>query len=94
VVAFENVVARELHFLLRHAIEETKQNHSRHPNPERNGVNAFRVWFLIRKIVPLRKIVGLERPIRVIQNDLGMPFEKQRQRAPRRADIYGLPEPV
>ena len=77
VVAFEDVVARELHFLLRHAVEEAKENHSRHANAERNRVNAFRMRLLVGEVVPLGEIVGLERAICVIENDLRVAFKKQ-----------------
>jgi len=77
VVALENVVTGKFHFLLRHAIEKTEQNHPRHANAERNRVNAFRMRLLIGKIVPLREIVGLKRSIGIIKHDLGVAFKKQ-----------------
>lgn len=94
VVAFEDIVAREFHFLLRHPVEEAEQDDARHADPERNGMDAFRVRLLIRKIVPLRKVVGLEGPIGVVEDHLRVPFEEEREGAPGGADVDRLPKPV
>ena len=59
-VAFEDIVSRELHFFLRHAIEQHQHDHSRNPDAKRNGVNAFRVRLRLGNIVPLLEIVSLK----------------------------------
>src|SRR5262245_13324569 len=94
VIAFENVVARKFYLLLRHAIEKAEQNDARHADTERNRVDTLRVRLLVGEVVPLREIVGLERAICIVQNDLGMAFKKQREGAPGGADVHSLPEPV
>ena len=78
-VALENIVPRELHFLLRQAIEQDQQDHPWNADPERNRVNTFRMRLLLRKVVPFVEIEGLKRAVIVVHHDLGAPFEKERQ---------------
>lgn len=94
VVALEDVVARELHFFFRHAIEEAKQDDAGDADAEGNGVDAFRMRLVIGEIVPLREVVGLEGAVSVVEDDLCVAFEKQGQSAPGGADVNSLPEPV
>ena len=59
-VALKNIMARELHFFLRKAVEQHQENHARDADAKRNGVNAFRMRFLLREVVPLVEVKGLE----------------------------------
>jgi hypothetical protein len=61
-VALENIVTRELHFLLRHAVEEHQQNHARDANAKRDRVDALGMRFLLREVVPLAEIKSLKEP--------------------------------
>ena len=94
VIALEDVVARELHLFFRHAIEEAKQDDARDADAEGNGVDAFRMRLVIGEIVPLGEVVGLEGAVSVVEDDLCVAFEKQRQSAPGVADVISMPEPV
>jgi len=78
-VALENVVPGELHFLLWQAIEQHQQDHSWNADPERNRMNTFRMRLLLRKIVPLVEIEGLEGAVIVVHHHLGAAFEQERQ---------------
>src|SRR5438445_801562 len=74
-VSLEDIVPRKLHFLLRQAIEQHQQNHSRDPNSKGDRVDALWMRFLLRKIVPLVKVEGLKGAIAVIHHHLGAAFE-------------------
>ena len=94
VVALENVVPGEFDFLLGQPVEDRQQNDPRHANPEGNGVDAFRVGFLLGKILPLVEIEGLKRAVLRAEDDLRVAFKEQRQGAAGGADIDRLPEAV
>src|SRR5689334_23837249 len=49
---------------------------------------------LLRNIVPLREIIGLERAVASIQHNLGVALKQQRQRPSRGAYIDRLPKAV
>jgi len=49
---------------------------------------------LLRKIVPLREIISLERAVASIEHNLGVALKQQRQRPSRRANIHRLPEAI
>ena len=59
-VALEDVVACELHFLLRHVIVREQEDNARQPDAKRDGVNGFGMRRLLGKIVPRRKVIGLK----------------------------------
>ncbi len=93
-VALKNVVPRKLHFLLRETIEKEQYDHPRHANFPRNSRDHLVFWRGRRKITPTleimrHKIVGFIR-----RNNMGVPGINQRERAPGRADVNRLPEPV
>ena len=90
-VAFEDVVARELHFFLRHAIEQHQHDHTGNPDAKRNGMNAFRMRLRLGNIVPLLEIVSLKRAVLGVQNDLGVTFEEQSECPARGTNIHRLP---
>ena len=60
VVAFENIMSGKFDLLLRKAIEEEQQNDPRHADFEGNGVDAFWMGLLLRKIMPFVEIERLE----------------------------------
>src|SRR5439155_27366424 len=59
-VSLEDVVPRKLDLLLRQPIKQHQQNHPRNPNSKGDCVDALWMRFLLRKIVPLVKVEGLE----------------------------------
>lgn len=93
-VAFENIMARELHFLFRKVIEYGEQNHARNSDAKRNRADTFRMRFLLGEFVPLGKAEGAEGTIAAIENRLGVSLEEQRQRAACGADVDSLPKTV
>lgn len=93
-VTLKNVVSRELHFLLWQTIKHHQQNHARDTNLERNGVNALRMRFLARKILPLAEIESLENAVVTGLDDIGVSFKQKSQSAARSADVDRLPEPI
>ena len=93
-VALKNVVARELHFLLRQAVIGQKQNDARNANAKRNGVDGFVVRGALGKVAPLAEIKSAERTVVGVDDDLGVPLKKQRKGAPGGANIHSLPQPV
>src|SRR5262245_23668858 len=93
-VALKNVVSRELHLLLGQAIVEDQKDHARHTDSKRNGMDAFRMWLLLREVVPFVEIERLERAVVVAQNRVSVALEQQCQRTARGADIHRLPEAI
>jgi len=93
-VALENVVASELHFLFRKPIEKEQNNHARHANFPRDGRHHFVVRRSRGKIAPTLEIVRQEIVGFIRRDDLGMTCINQRKGAPRRADVHRLPQPV
>ena len=63
-VAFEDIMPSEFHFLLRHPIEQHQHNHARHPDSEGYRADALGMWLLAGDVVPLLEIVSLERAVR------------------------------
>ena len=59
-VALEDVVACELHFLLRHVIVCEQQDDARQPDAKGDGVDGFRMRRLLGEIMPRGKVVGLK----------------------------------
>ena len=57
-------------------------------------MNAFRVPFLLGKVVPLVEVERLKRTVSGIEHDLRAALEQERQRPACRADIDRLPEAV
>ncbi len=57
-VALENVVARELYFLLRQPIEKEQDDHSRDANFPRDGRNDFVLRRGCGKITPAGEIMS------------------------------------
>src|SRR5947208_5721907 len=56
-VALEDVVTRELHFLFRETIEKEQHDHARHADLPRNGRDHLVIWCGCVKIAPDLKIV-------------------------------------
>jgi len=93
-VALENVVARELDFLLGQPVVDQQQDDTRHTDPERNGMNGFLAWRGLGKVPPFLKVERAERTVTVAQHGLGVTLEQQGQGAPGGADVDRLPQPV
>ncbi len=75
IVALKNIMPGEFYLFFREPIKHQQQNHARHANSKRNGVDAFRVRFNLGKVVPLIEIKGLKSALIVAQNDVGMVFK-------------------
>ena len=56
-IALENIVPRKLHFLLRQAIEEQQDDHTRHANLPRNGRDHLVLRRRPGKIEPAIEVV-------------------------------------
>jgi len=90
-VALEDVVTRELHFLFRETIEKEQHNHARHANLPRNRCDHLVFRRSRGKIAPALKIVRHEIIGFIRRNNVGMAGVDQRKRAPGRADVDRLP---
>ena len=90
-VAFKNVVPREFHFLLRHAVIHEEQNDFRHADAERDGVNRIIVRRIGGDIGPFLKIKRAEGTVVVVHHHLSLTLEEERERATCGANIDGLP---
>ena len=93
-VALENIVPRELHFLLRQPIEKQKHYHARHTDLPGNGRNHFVFRRRFGKIEPAIEIVGEEVVLWIGGDNLGVPLINERESATRRADIHRLPQAI
>ena len=93
-VALEDVVTRELHFLFRETIEKEQHDHARHANLPRNSRHHLVFRRGRGKIAPALKIVRHEIVGFIRRNNMGMARVDQRKRAPGRADVHRLPETV
>ena len=93
-VALENVVPRELHFLLRHPVIHEEQNDLRHADAERDRVDGFVVRRIGGDVAPFVEAEGAERAVGIVHHHLGLALKKKRERAAGGADIDRLPEPV
>jgi hypothetical protein len=94
VIALENIVPCEFHFLFGKAVEHDEQDNARHADLEGNGADALGVRLLIGKVLPLIEAESLKGAVLRIENDLSVAFEEQGERAPGGADINSLPQPV
>jgi len=93
-VALKNVVPRKLHFLFRETIEKEQYDHARHANFPRNSRDHFLFRRSRGKIAPTLEIVRHKTVRLICRNDVGMARVDERERAPGRADVHRLPEPV
>jgi len=93
-VALENVVTRELHFLFRETIEKEQHDHPRHTNLPRDRCDHFMFRRSRGKIAPALKIVRHEIIGFIRRNNVGMAGVDQGKRAPGGADVDRLPETV
>ena len=93
-VALENVVTRELHFLFRETIKKKQHDYARHPNFPLNGRHHLVFRRSRGEIAPALKIVRHETVGFIRRNNMGMARVDQRKRAPGGADVHRLPETV
>ena len=93
-VALENVVPRELHFLFRETIEKEQHDHPRHANLPRDGRHHFMFRRSRGKIAPALKIVSHEIVGFIRRNNVGMAGVNQRKRAPGCTDVDRLPKTI
>jgi hypothetical protein len=93
-VPLKDVVPRELHLFLGHAVEKGEDNDPRDSNAKANGTYAFGVRLFAREVVPLLEVISLERPIRRIQNNLRVAFKQKGESPPGGANVDRLPKPV
>ena len=93
VVALEDVVAREFHFLLRHPVEEEEQNHLGNADGERDGADHIAAFVAAREAEPLVEGHGLERAA-IGLDHLCVALVEQHEGALDAADVYRLPETI
>lgn len=93
-VPLEDIMPGELHFFLRHSVEQHQDDHPGHTNLERHCGDTFRMRLFLGDIVPFLEVIGLERPIFSVQNYLCMALKKQSKSAPGGTDVHRLPQPV
>ena len=93
-VALENIVPREFHFLFRQPIEEEQHDHTRHPNLPRNRGDDFVIGRGGGEVAPTVEIMRQEIVFVIGGNHVGMARVNERERAPRRADVDRLPEAI
>ena len=94
VVALENVVPGELHFLLRQPIKKQKHNNARHADLPRDRRDHLVFGPGGGKIAPAIKVVCEKIVLLIGWNDLGMTRVDQGEGTTRRADVHRLPEAV
>ena len=93
-VALENVVASELHFLFREPIEKEQHDYARHPNLPRNCRDDFVIGRGGGEVAPTVEVMDEEIVFVVGGNNVSVARVNERERAPRRADVDRLPETV
>ena len=93
-VALENIVPREFHFLFRQPIEEEQYDHTRHPNLPRNRRDDFVIGRGGGEVAPTVEVMGKEIVFVIGGNHVSMSRIHQCKRAPRRADVDRLPEAI
>ena len=93
VVAFEDVVAGELHFLLRHPVEEEEQNDLGHANLKGDRANDIGALVTAGKAEPLVERHSLKGAAVSLDN-LRMALIKEHEGALDAADVDGLPETI
>ena len=76
-VAFKNIMPGKLDFLLGQPIKHHQKNDTRNANLERNRMNAFGMWLLPGKILPLAEIKRLKRAIVAALDDVRMTFKQK-----------------
>ena len=93
-IALKNIVASELHFLLRKPIENQQHNHTRDTDLERNRRDHLMVGRVRGQIAPAFEIVR-QKIVRLVgRNNLSVTRIHQRKGAAGRADVHRLPEAV
>ena len=93
VIALEDIMPRELHFLFGHAIEEKEKDDLGHANLEGDGADDIGPFVAAGKAEPLIEGHGLERAALGL-DDLGMPLIEEHKGALDAADVDGLPETI
>jgi len=93
-IALKHIQAGELDLFFREAIEETKDNDSRDPDPQGDGLKHSRLRIGDGKMPPAQKIMSEKIACAIRCNDLGMPLIEECQGASGGAGVDGLPQPV
>ena len=93
-VALEDVVPRELHFLPRHPVEKQQHDHTRHADLERDRMHHVLLRLARGKVAPALEVVRekIIPPIRI--HDLRVPLAQERKSPAHCADVNRLPESV
>ncbi len=94
VVALKDVVARELHFLLGHAVIHEEEDDLRHADAEGDGVDGILRRRVVGDIAPFLKIKSAEGAVGIFQHHLGVALKEKGERPASGADIDRLPEAV
>ncbi len=96
VVALEDVVPGEFHFLFRQSIEEQQHDHARDTDLPRDRRHHFVLGFgrADREVAPAVEIMGREIILLIGPDNLGMALVKEGEGTTRRADVHRLPEAV
>ena len=93
VVALEDVMARELHFLLRHPVEKEQQDDLGHADRKRDGADNIAAFVSTGKTEPLVEGHGLERAA-VGLDHLRVPLIEEHEGPLDAADVDSLPETI
>ena len=93
-IPLEDVVARELYFLLWQSFEEAEHDDARNPDAQRDCLQHQRLGVHRRKIPPTRKIMRHVAAGTIGGDNLRMPLIKERQSPPCGTGVDGLPQPV
>jgi hypothetical protein len=76
-IPLENIMPGKFDLFFGITVKKDKQNDARHPDFEGDCADAFRVWFLLREILPLVEVVSLKRTILGVQDNLSPPFKQK-----------------
>ena len=93
-VALENIVPGEFDLLFRQPVKQAEQDDARHPDFQRDAVDAVHVRLLHGEVPPLRKTEGVERAVVPIKHHLSVAFKQEGESATNGANVHRLPEAV
>lgn len=93
VIALEDIMPGEFHFLFRHPIEKEEQDHLGHTDLERDGADNVLTFITARKTEPLVEGHRLERAA-IGLHHLSMALIKEHEGPFNATDVDGLPETI
>lgn len=93
-VALEDVVAGELHLLLRKPLEKQQNNDAWHPHVHGDRLHHLTIGVALGKILPAFEVVREEASLAFCRDRLRMSLIEKSERTPRAARIHSLPEAI